>query len=61
MTAVEPHTTDVEQPTASAELTEHPSEARESQDSLTRSVGQRLTRESRDAQQPWWKRWLGKG
>jgi hypothetical protein len=37
------------------------SEARESQDVLTQSVGQRLTRESRDARQPRWKRWFGKG
>ena len=37
------------------------SEVRESQDVLTRSVGQRLTRESHDTQQPRWKRWFGKG
>jgi hypothetical protein len=37
------------------------SEVRESQDVLTQSVGQRLTRESHDAQQPRWKRWFGKG
>ena len=35
-------------------------EARESQNVLTQSVGQRLTRKSRDAEQPRWKRWLGK-
>jgi hypothetical protein len=32
-----------------------------SQDVLTKSVGQRLTRENHDAQPPRWKRWLGKG
>jgi hypothetical protein len=37
------------------------SDVRESQDVLTQSVGQRLTRESHDTQQPRWKRWFGKG
>jgi hypothetical protein len=35
--------------------------ARETQESLTQSVGTRLTREDRDAEVPRWKRWLGRG
>jgi hypothetical protein len=46
---------------AVAETAEGPTEASAPQDVLTQSVGQRLTRESHDAQRSRWKRWLGKG
>jgi hypothetical protein len=45
---------------AAAETAESPSEVDASQDVLTQSVGQRLTRGSHDTQQPRWKRWLGR-
>jgi len=45
---------------AGGDTSQDAAEARESQDVLTHSVGQRLTRKSRNGQQPRWKRWLGK-
>ena len=35
-----------------------PEAAAEAQEKLTKSVGERLTRESHDADAPLWKRWL---
>jgi hypothetical protein len=57
MTTVQP---DATQPAAVEEEAEASADAGAPQDALTQSVGQRLTRESRDSQQPRWKRWLGK-
>jgi hypothetical protein len=61
MTDVEARTVDDVQAAPGAETAEGPSEAHEAQAVLTQKVGQRLTRESHDAQRPGWKRWLGKG
>jgi hypothetical protein len=61
MTNVEAGTTDDTRSAAEAATAKRLSEASASQDALTQSVGQRLTVESHDAQQPRWKRWFGKG
>jgi hypothetical protein len=61
MTDVDARATNDTPREAGADTSHGAAEARESQDVLTHSVGKRLTRESRDAQQPRWKRWLGKG
>lgn len=61
MTDVEATPVDDVQEAPGAETAEGFSEAHAAQDVLTQSVGQRLTRESHDAQRPGWKRWLRKG
>ena len=61
MTSGEARTTDNTRDAAGAETEKGASEARASQDALTKNVGQRLTRASHDTEQPRWKRWLGKG
>jgi hypothetical protein len=61
MTSGEASTTDDTRDATGAETERGASEARASQDALTQSVGQRLTRASHDTKQPRWKRWFGKG
>jgi hypothetical protein len=61
MTDVEAGAVDDTQDAPGGETAEGASEAQAAQDVLTQSVGQRLTRESHDAQRSGWRRWLGKG
>jgi hypothetical protein len=60
MTKPDPSVVEAPQPTVIAEAVDASSGTDESQEVLTRSVGQRLTRESHDTQRPRWRRWLGR-